>query len=112
MDFLDLIRAVAALAVTLGLVGLAAVAMRRFGPEWMQRLQTVATKRDRRLVLVETLGLDPTRRLVLVSLDGQERLILLGEGHLLEAGVATPVRSTSAKVRAVQSRSPKTGIVS
>src|SRR4051812_28293653 len=97
MDFLDLIRAVAALAVTLGLIGLAAVAMRRFGPEWMQRLQTVATKRERRLMLIETLGLDPTRRLVLVSLDGQERLILLGEGHLLEPGAPAPVRSSAAK---------------
>jgi flagellar protein FliO/FliZ len=83
MDILEFTRAVAALAITLGLVGLAAVAMRKFGPEWMQRLQAAAMKRDRRLVLVESLPLDPTRRLVLVSLDGQERLILLGEGHLL-----------------------------
>jgi flagellar protein FliO/FliZ len=97
MDLLDLIRAFAALAVTLGLVGLAAVAMRRFGPEWMQRLQAAASKRERRLTLVETLPLDPTRRLVLVSLDGQERLILLGEGHLLAPGVAPPAKPSRSR---------------
>jgi flagellar protein FliO/FliZ len=95
MDILEFIRAVAALAVTLGLVGLAAVAMRKFGPDWMQRLQSAATKRDRRLFLVESLPLDPTRRLVLVSLDGQERLILLGEGSLLTPETAPPKPRTA-----------------
>jgi flagellar protein FliO/FliZ len=38
---------------------------------------------------VESLALDPTRRLVLVRLDGSERLLLLGEGRMLaEAGAA------------------------
>jgi flagellar protein FliO/FliZ len=100
MDLLDLFRAFAALAVTLGLVGLAAVGMRRFGPEWMQRLQAVTNKRERRLALVESLPLDPTRRLVLVSLDGQERLILLGEGHLLAEGVIAPAKSARARAAA------------
>jgi flagellar protein FliO/FliZ len=81
MDFLLLLRAVFALAVTLGLIGLAAVAMRKYGPETIARLSVL--KRERRLTLIESLPLDPARRLVLVSLDGQERLILLGEGHLL-----------------------------
>lgn len=108
MDILEFIRAVAALAVTLGLVGLAAVGMRKFGPEWMQRLQAVAAKRERRLVLLETLPLDPTRRLVLVSLDGQERLILLGEGHLL-----TPDAPVAAKpARTPPARPSKTGAAS
>jgi len=83
MDFADLIRAIAALALTLGLVGLAAVAMRRFGPEALARLQP--TRKERRLALIETLVLDPARRLVLVRLDDQERLILLGEGRMLDA---------------------------
>ena len=83
MDFLDVFRAVFALAVTLGLVGLAAVAMRRFGPDVLTRFQP--TSAQRRMTLVESLVLDPTRRLVLVRLDDEERLILLGEGRLLEA---------------------------
>ncbi|HYD46675.1 MAG TPA: flagellar biosynthetic protein FliO, partial [Phenylobacterium sp.] len=35
--------------------------------------------------VVETLMLDPARRLVLVSVDGEEQLLLLGEGRLLGA---------------------------
>lgn len=97
MDFLLLLRAVFALAVTLGLVGLAAVALRKYGPETIARLSVM--KRDRRLVLVESLPLDPARRLVLVSLDGQEKLILLGEGQLLP-GVA-PVKKRKAAEPAI-----------
>jgi flagellar protein FliO/FliZ len=82
MDIAQFIQAIAALAVTLGLIGLTAVGLRRFGPDMIARFQGAA--RERRLALVETLVLDPTRRLVLVRLDGEERLILLGEGRMLE----------------------------
>jgi flagellar protein FliO/FliZ len=85
MDFPDFARAVFALAVTLGLVGLAAVALRRFGPDALARF--TAAKKDRRLAVVESLVLDPARRLVLVSCDGKETLILLGEGRVLDAAV-------------------------
>jgi flagellar protein FliO/FliZ len=81
MSFADFARAFFALAVTLGLVGVAAVALRRFGPEWMIRLQ-----RPR----VESLPLDPARRLVLVRLDATERLLLLGEGRMLGEVAAAP----------------------
>jgi flagellar protein FliO/FliZ len=33
--------------------------------------------------VVESLVLDPARRLVIVSCDGKERLLLLGEGQLV-----------------------------
>jgi flagellar protein FliO/FliZ len=88
MSFADFARAFFALAVTLGLVGVAAVALRRFGPEWMIRLQR--PRADRRLVLVESLPLDPARRLVLVRLDATERLLLLGEGRMLGEVAAAP----------------------
>jgi flagellar protein FliO/FliZ len=81
-DFVELIRAVAALAVTLGLVGLAGVALRKFGPDAVARFATL--RKDRRMQVVETLVLDPTRRLVLFTLDGEERLLMLGEGQLLD----------------------------
>jgi len=81
MSFADLARAVFALAITLGLVGLAAYAARRFGPEWMVRLQRPKT--ERRLAIIESLPLDPARRLVLVRLDSTERLLLLGEGRII-----------------------------
>lgn len=89
---LQIFQAIAALAVTLGLIGLTAVALRRFGPDVIARFQGPA--RERRLALVETLVLDPTRRLVLVRLDNEDRLILLGEGRLLETlKTARPARS-------------------
>ena len=82
MNIADFARAVFALALTLGLVGLCAAALRRYGPEFLARF--AQAKAERRLAIVETLVLDPTRRLVLVSCDGREQLLLLGEGRLLE----------------------------
>lgn len=81
MNFLDLARAVFGLAFTLGLIGVAAWAARRYAPKLMARLS--AEKGSRRLQVVETLVLDPARRLVLVRVDDEERLILLGEGREL-----------------------------
>ncbi|MGH1557532.1 flagellar biosynthetic protein FliO [Caulobacter segnis] len=82
MDIIEFIRALAALAVTLGLIGLAAWAMRKYGPDAVGRM--IAARQDRRLRVVESLALDPTRRLLVVSLDGEERLVLLGDGKLLD----------------------------
>ena len=64
MDFADFARGIAALALTLGLIGLAAVLARRYGPTALFRLQQ--PKAQSRLSVVETLMLDPARRLVLV----------------------------------------------
>ena len=85
MDFAEIARMIAALAVTLGLIGLAAVAARRFGPGALARFRPGA---PRRLAIVESLMLDPARRLVLVRFDEEERLILLGEGRVLDAPAA------------------------
>lgn len=101
MPIAELVRTIAALAVTLGLIGLAAVAARRFGPDALKRLQSVRGG-TRRLAVVESLLLDPQRRLVLVRVDDEERLILLGEGQLLATPKSTspeaslPVRQESA----------------
>ena len=83
MLFADIARMIAALAIVLGLIGLLVVGLRRFGPETLRRLQVA--RADRRLSVIETLVLDPSRRLVLVRVDNEERLILLGEGSLLSA---------------------------
>ena len=72
-------RAVFALALVLGLIGLAAVALRRLGPDALSRF--VPARKERRMRVVETLVLDPARRLVLVSIDEKEQLLLLGEGR-------------------------------
>jgi flagellar protein FliO/FliZ len=83
MILADFARAVFALALTLGLLGLCAVALRRYGPDVLARVSP--QKKQRRLAIVETLVLDPSRRLVLVSCDGRERLLLLGDGRMLDA---------------------------
>ncbi|HEY5412678.1 MAG TPA: flagellar biosynthetic protein FliO [Caulobacteraceae bacterium] len=95
MSFADILRMMAALAVTLGLGGLALVLVRRFAPLAVLRLRTPA---ERRLSLVESLMLDPQRRLVLVRCDGREHLLLLGEGRLL-----TEVDSSAGSGRASRS---------
>ncbi|WP_293676308.1 flagellar biosynthetic protein FliO [uncultured Phenylobacterium sp.] len=89
MDLAEFAKAIFALAVTLGLIGLAAVALRKYGPDAIARMSM--QRKDRRLKVVESLVLDPTRRLVLVDCDGVERLILLGEGRLLADALKTPV---------------------
>ena len=81
MGFLDFARAILGLAITLGLIGLAAYALRRYAPGLMERFQ--GTRGERRLQVIETLVLDPARRLILVRVDEEERLILLGEGKEL-----------------------------
>jgi len=78
--FLATIQAVFALAVSLGLFGLAAYALRRWGPLGLMKL---TTRSEKRMQLVESLTLDAQRRLVLVRLDTREHLILLGEGREL-----------------------------
>lgn len=87
MDLADVARMIAALAVTLGLIGIAAVAARRFAPGALARLRPGA---PRRLAIIESLLLDPARRLVLVRFDQEERLLLLGEGRMLDSRPIKP----------------------
>ncbi len=77
----SILKAVFALAIVLGLILALAYVLKRYAPQFMAQLQ--AKRGHRRLEVVETLVLDPARRLVLVRLDDEERLILLGEGHEL-----------------------------
>lgn len=79
--FLAVLQTLFGLVVTLGLVGLAAYAARRWGPSGMFQARPAA---ERRLAIIETLALDPSRRLVLIRLDQEERLLLLGEGRMLD----------------------------
>ena len=99
---MDMFRALFALAFTLGLFALGVYAVRRWGPKGMLQL---ARASERRLSVVETLSLDSTRRLVLVRCDGRERLILLGEGRVIdfapgpEAAAPATVKEARATVK-------------
>lgn len=81
MDLLSILKALFALSIVLGLILGLAYVLRRYAPQVMARLQ--AQRGERRLKVIETLVLDPARRLVLVRLDDEERLILLGDGREL-----------------------------
>ena len=82
MPFLQLLQMVAALAVTLGIFGLGVWAMRRYGPTVMKRIADVNA--SRRLAVIETLMLDQKSRLVLIRVDDEERLVLIGPGQVIE----------------------------
>jgi flagellar protein FliO/FliZ len=89
MNFLDFLRAVLALAVTIGLIGLAGWAARKYAPGLLARLQARAGEK-RRLEVVETLVLGPAQRLLLVRVGDAQRLILLGEGRELTPPAHAP----------------------
>ena len=79
------LRFAAALIFVLALIGAVAFVARAFG--FLNPIQRKAG--DRRLSLVETLSLDPRRRVVLMRRDDKEYLILLsptGE-TVLESGI-------------------------
>ncbi|CAN5118030.1 flagellar biosynthetic protein FliO [soil metagenome] len=80
MDLLALVRAAFGLILTLGLVGLCAYAARRWGPTGMFQMKPAA---DRRMAIVETLSLGPTTRLLIVKVDAEERIVIVGEGRVL-----------------------------
>ncbi len=82
MSLVEILRAFFGLSIVIGLILGLAYVLRRYAPALMAKLQ--AQRGAKRLEVIETLVLDPARRLVLVRLDNAERLILLGEGRELD----------------------------
>lgn len=72
MEAWDWVRAVLALVATMALILLAGYGARRFN--W---LPNIAGGAGKRLSVLETLPLDPRRRLILVRCDGLDHLLLL-----------------------------------
>lgn len=79
---LEYVRFVLALLFVLGLIGLLAFLLRRFGvgavrisPAFRAKGRNV----ERRLAVVEVAAVDARRRLVLVRRDDTEHLVLLGQ---------------------------------
>lgn len=74
----SIFTSILALAFVLGLIGLANLALRRFGPEkWIYRVAG-AKKSDVTMKISEVLILDAKRRLVRVTREGTEYVLLLG----------------------------------
>lgn len=91
MDLIDIGRYFAALLMVLALIGLAGLAVRRFGMPGIVKANGM-----RRLAVVETLMVGPRQRLILISRDGVEHLVLSGpEGaSVLETGIHPPTLET------------------
>jgi flagellar protein FliO/FliZ len=88
------LRYLVSLLLVLGLIGLFAWLLRRFGPPGRFR-----SSGQRRLSIVEILPLDARRRLVLLRRDGTEHLLLLGQTQdlVVESGIAAPRDEASGK---------------
>lgn len=107
MNITDYLRFVLALAFVLGLVGVFAVVLRRYGPS--AGLAISRGKGQRRLSVVEVLGLDARRRLVLVRRDGVEHLLLLGmENDLVVEGGIPAADDTAFRTALSRADAPET----
>ncbi len=91
MDVIDIARYLGALLLVLALVGLAALAARRYGIAGL-----VQGTVERRLSIAETLMIGPRQKLLLVRRDGTEHLVLVGPqgASVIEGGIATAAART------------------
>ena len=90
MELSEYFRFVLALAFVLGLIGLLALIIRRYGPGMAGGAMTRGGKK--RLKLVETMVLDGKRRAVIFRRDDREHLVILGPNSetVVETGITPP----------------------
>lgn len=84
MDTPQLLKFIAALCFVLSLMGMLALIMRR-----INNGGSVMPMSRRRLKLVETLPLDPRRKLAIIRCDDREHLVILGTNTetVIESGL-------------------------
>lgn len=84
MEFSEILRFVSALVFVVGLIAACAWGARRFG---LIQLGEKASSRGR-LAVVETLSIDPKRKLLIIRHDDREHLVMLGDQDVvLDAGL-------------------------
>jgi len=88
VELLDYIRFLAALAFVLGLLLGCAWLLRRYGHK-LGALGIVGAPSQKRLALVETIGIGPRQRLAIVRRDDIEHLLLFGPdgARVIETGI-------------------------
>ncbi|MGE0755150.1 MAG: hypothetical protein AB7L92_08340 [Alphaproteobacteria bacterium] len=87
MEAVDLTRFALSFLFVLGLIGLLAVVLRRYGNA--QRMFAMKDSEKHRLQVMDVRYIDPKRRLLLVRRDNVEHLLLLSDGRelLIESGI-------------------------
>ena len=80
-DLEGLFRFAAAFALVIGMIALLAYAAKRW-----RGIASVSGSGVRRMQIVEAIGVDAKRRLVIVRADGADRLLLLGGATDLDLG--------------------------
>ena len=92
LDGMSLTRLVLVLALVIGLILIAGWLFKRTGAGFAR-----AGAKFRRLAVVEARPIDPHHKLVLVSRDGVEHLLVVGTNHtvVVETGIAPPKSATS-----------------
>jgi flagellar protein FliO/FliZ len=78
MDLITIAQFAGTLLALLGVIALMAIGAQRFNLVPGMARFGLAPGRVRRLSLIESLPLDPRRRLVLVRADGRDHLLLIG----------------------------------
>lgn len=91
MDIVNYSQFVLALLVLAGLLGAFAIGLKKLSTStFFTKLSPV---RDRRMRLLETLPIDPKRRVVLVQVDDREHVLMIGGGTDIVIEQNKPARS-------------------
>ncbi len=90
---LDLFRVIAALAFVIGLMGAGLFILKKLGVSGAKP----DAQNKKRLKLVESLALDPRRRLVILQRDNKQHLVILGlNGEtVIETNIDTNIEAPS-----------------
>jgi flagellar protein FliO/FliZ len=91
LDGATLTRLIAVLVLVIGLILIAGWLFKRTGAGFAR-----AGAKFRRLAVIEARPLDPNHKLVLVSRDGVEHLLVVGSNHtvVVETGIVPPKPAT------------------
>ena len=119
MDLFEIVRIAFSLIAVIGMIGLVAVGAQKLG----LNNGALSMHRARRLAIVETLSLDPKRRVAILSCDDREHLVILDAARVTIVERAIPPRDTSdaadpleaiaaAPVRRIQLGSPVVNLFS
>lgn len=92
MSWVEYLRFPLALIFVLGLILLAGWAARRYG----LAATPPGARLGKRLSIIDTIALDPRRRLILVRRDDREHLLMLGQNgeQVVEGDIPAPPKGT------------------